>query len=351
MPGTNAIGKPIWPIATTAAVVGLLFVFTSAHAAEQGAAVVQQKGAVSTTKPSVVAWVDSSPIYYSDVERAIVGVRGKKIDPDKLPQIQAAALADLIQQKVLSKFLESAELQPTTAEVDAAMADFKKRLEDQKLTLNQFFEQTKKTEASLRKQLGMDIALQKYIAKNTTDDNLQQYFHDHRPDFDGTERRVSHILIRPLGVTNEESMKAILSQAKQLRGQIVVGDITFEAAAKRYSDGPSRYHGGDLGFISRQGVVSLQFAESAFALRPGDVSQPVVDSFGVHLIKATDSKPGQKTWEDAREELKVACGRTVFNKLISDLHQKAKIEIFESFPHFTPGTHELAAPQPVGIAP
>ena len=198
MPGTNAIGKPIWPIATSAAFVGVLFLFASAHAAEQAAAgPAQQKSAersASTTKPSVVAWVDSSPIYYADVERAIAGARGKKIDPDKLPRIQAAALADLIQQKVLSKFLESAQLQPTTAEVDTAMADFKKKLEDQKLTLNQYFEQTKKTEASLRKQLGMEIALQKYIAKSTTDDNLQQYFHDHRPDFDGTERRVSHIL-------------------------------------------------------------------------------------------------------------------------------------------------------------
>jgi peptidyl-prolyl cis-trans isomerase SurA len=300
-------------------------------------------------KPSVVAWVNASPIYYDDVQRGVEAVsKGKKIDADKLPQLQATVLQDLIDQKVLSSYLKTSQLEPSASEIDAAVDDFSKKLGAQQQTLKQYLEQNQMPEARLRKQIAQELALQKYVAKNTTDDALQQYFHDHRQMFDGTERRVSHILFRPLGAIDEASIRALIFNANQLRGRIVVRELSFESAARKYSDGPSRYHGGDVGFIPRQGVASQQFSEAAFALRPGEISQPVLDGYGVHLIKVTDMKPGQKTWQDARDEVKGAYTRTLLMKLMDDLRTKTNVEFFDAFPHFTPGTRELATPQPVG---
>ncbi len=217
----------------------------------------------------MVAWVDTEPIYYADVQSAVAASsKGKKVDAAQLPQLQAAALQDLIDQKLFSNFLEASQLQPTSVEVEAAMADFSKRLQQQKQTLEEYLAQHKKTETALRMQMTQELTLQKYVSTNTTDDALQQYFHDHRALFDGTERRVSHIVLRPLGLADEASVHSLLFQARQLRGRIVVGEISFESAARKYSAGPSRFNGGDLGFIPRQGVAAEPFSEAAFALRP-----------------------------------------------------------------------------------
>ena len=335
------------------ALVGIVFAASGAGQQSTGNRESEpQIAAGSLDRSSVVAWVDASPIYYGDVEHGIEAVsKGKKIDADKLPRLQATMLQDLIEQKILSNYLKSSQLEPSSSEIDAAVADFSKKLGQQKQqTLQEYLEQNQMSEAVLRKQLAQERALQKYVAKNATDDALQQYFHDHRPMFDGTERRVSHILFRPLGTIDEASIRALIFDANQVRGRIVVRELSFESAAKKYSDGPSRFHGGDLGFIPREGVASQQFSEAAFALRPGEISQPVLDTFGVHLIKVTDLKPGKKTWQDARDELKGAYTRTLLVKLMDDLHAKARVEFFESFPHFMPGTHELATPQPVGIS-
>ncbi len=310
-----------------------------------------EKNSAAAPIPSIVAWVDTAPIYYADVRRGIAALsKGKSIDADKLPYVQASALQDLIDQRILSNFLTSSEFSATAAEVDAELAELGKKLQQQQQNLKDVMAQNNISDTALRKKIAQDVALRKYIAKKTTDGALQQYFHDHRPDFDGTERRVSHIVFRPIGMIDEASIRSLMQQARQLRGRIVVRELSFDSAARKYSDGPSRLNGGDLGYIPRQGVASQQFSEAAFALRPGEISQPVFDAFGVHLIKATDLRPGQKKWQDAREELTAAYSRMLILKLMDDLHRQAKIEFFDNFPHFLPGTRELATRPPVGIA-
>ena len=79
------------------------------------------------------------------------------------------------------------------------------------------------------------------------------------------------------------------SEAEALRQKIIDGEITFEDAAKKYSQCPSREEGGDLGFFPR-GVMAGPFEKAAFSLPVGEISQPVETRFGWHLIKVTDRK-------------------------------------------------------------
>ena len=79
------------------------------------------------------------------------------------------------------------------------------------------------------------------------------------------------------------------SEAEALRQQIIDGEITFEDAAKKYSQCPSREEGGDLGFFPR-GVMAGPFEKAAFSLPIGEISQPVETRFGWHLIKVVDKK-------------------------------------------------------------
>ncbi len=92
-----------------------------------------------------------------------------------------------------------------------------------------------------------------------------------------TEVRASHIL-----VLDEQ-------QAKDLKTKIDNNEISFEDAAKEYSQCPSKAQGGDLGYFGR-GMMVKEFETAAFDGEVGKVSDPVKTQFGWHLIKVTDKK-------------------------------------------------------------
>lgn len=83
---------------------------------------------------------------------------------------------------------------------------------------------------------------------------------------------------------------ATVARLRALRQDIVSGRSTFEDVARRESvDTISGPDGGDLGRAPRGRFVPA-FEDAAFALRVGQVSEPVPTQFGWHLIKATERK-------------------------------------------------------------
>jgi peptidyl-prolyl cis-trans isomerase C len=71
-------------------------------------------------------------------------------------------------------------------------------------------------------------------------------------------------------------------EAKDLLKKIHSGE-KFEELAKNYSQCPSREDGGDLGAFSKHQMVE-SFSDAAFALKVGEISEPVRTRFGFHII-------------------------------------------------------------------
>ena len=64
--------------------------------------------------------------------------------------------------------------------------------------------------------------------------------------------------------------------------------MSFEAAAKRYSQDPgSAQNGGSLGYTTR-GTLLKEYEQTAFDLEKGEISSPVESLFGFHIIKLKD---------------------------------------------------------------
>ncbi len=83
---------------------------------------------------------------------------------------------------------------------------------------------------------------------------------------------------------------ATVAKLRELRAEIASGQSSFEDVAKRESmDSVSAVNGGDLGRGPRGRFVA-PFETAAFALRPGQISEPVKTDFGWHLIQATERK-------------------------------------------------------------
>ena len=97
------------------------------------------------------------------------------------------------------------------------------------------------------------------------------------PNLDIHEVRASHVLVK-----NRK-------EAVRIKKEIESGEITFEEAAMKYSQCPSGQNGGDLGFFNRKQMVQ-QFADTAFDLKVGQISDPVGTKFGWHIIKTTDKR-------------------------------------------------------------
>ena len=136
------------------------------------------------------------------------------------------------------------------------------------------------------------------------------------------------------------------AQAKQIRQEIESGKITFAEAAKKYSAGPSRLENGDLGFFPRHGVMAEPFAVAAFALEKGQISDPVLTNFGVHLIYLTDVKQGTEKWDTVKSALSLPFAQELFENIASEQKKTLKPEFTGAMPYFKPGTTDLVVGKP-----
>ena len=101
-----------------------------------------------------------------------------------------------------------------------------------------------------------------------------------------TQTRARHILLR-LGPQLTQTQA--LAQLSALRQDIVSGKADFAEAARRLSQDGSAAQGGDLGWAS-PGMFVPEFEQVMNRLRPGQVAEPLVSRFGVHLIEVTDRR-------------------------------------------------------------
>lgn len=126
-----------------------------------------------------------------------------------------------------------------------------------------------------------------------------------------TEFHARHILLKPSVVLTEEQAK---QQLKQIANDIKAGKITFEMAAKQFSEDPgSKNKGGDLGWVSPE-IFDPSFRNALLKLEKNHVSEPVRSSFGWHLIELLDTRDVDKTDVAAKER----AYRLLFNRKFAE---------------------------------
>lgn len=102
--------------------------------------------------------------------------------------------------------------------------------------------------------------------------------------------RASHILFQfPPNASSEDSL-IVLKMALKVRGETEIGGSINELAVQ-YSDDPSaKVNKGDLGYFT--GLQMVQpFEDAAYTLQVGQLSDPVLSSFGYHIIQVKDRQP------------------------------------------------------------
>ena len=157
--------------------------------------------------------------------------------------------------------------------------------------------------------------------------DLRKYFEAHMAEFETVRAR--HILIRMQGspVPVKPGQKDLteaeaLAKAQEIRKTIVAGADFAQLARQESDDTGSGANGGDLGAF-HHGQMVPAFEQAAFAMKPGDLSEPVKTQFGYHLIKVEGNE--SKSFEEARPDLEKRMRPKQAQKIAQDLQKITKV--------------------------
>jgi peptidyl-prolyl cis-trans isomerase C len=247
--------------------------------------------APAAAKSAIVAKVDGSPIYQSEVDAFIgdLGDQAKQMSP-----------ADL-QSRVVDRL------------IDIKLADGKAAAQkfDQDPLVQQRLHMGQITTIA-------DAYLEKNARARITDDVLKTKYDELVKQVTPPEEvHARHILVK-----TEAEAKDIIKQLDK------GGD--FEKLAKEKSTDPgSGESGGDLGYFTKDKMVP-EFADAAFKMQPGKYSDtPVHSQYGWHVIQVLDKRAQPlPSFDQVKPQLTGLVLQDEERKVVEDLHKDAKIERF-----------------------
>ena len=164
-----------------------------------------------------------------------------------------------------------------------------------------------------------------------SDADLKSYYDQNIQRLSGAEeRRASHILITAPTTALDTDRQKAKAKATELLALVKKSPDSFaDVARKNSQDTGSAPSGGDLDFFARNAMVK-PFADAAFSLKKGDISDVVESEFGYHIIKLTDIKaPKQRSFEEMKAELEADVKK-----------QQAQKKFSETAEAFTNGVYE-----------
>lgn len=291
---------------------------------------------------AVVAWVDNEQIHASDVQFQVTEVvRGRNVPESALQLLQAQAVEQLISQRLILKYLGKHDLGATDDDIRLSIERLIEHLKRTERTLEDYLKEQGISELQLRQRLSWRIGWENYLSEYLTEQNLEQYFEEHRMEFDGTELHAWQIFLPVESQGTESDWMRTLAQAESIRGQLTRQDAKFEELALEFSESPSGEEGGDMGWVDREAALPESVRAALFSLKQAEVSEPVRSPYGIHLLRWTESKAGEKSWREAGIRLKASATRFLFDWIADQERESAQIKYADSFPHFSPQTGEL----------
>jgi parvulin-like peptidyl-prolyl isomerase len=237
-------------------------------------------------------------------------VNGQKITKKQLTDLlwgwQAHQALDryLINNTLIAQKAKKAGVTVTNKEVQAKIKEIEKSNLGGQKTVDQALAEAGISKATfIETNLKPPLLAEKIVAKTlkATDAEIAEFV------------LARHILIKsqPTGAPGEDTAKKDAEAKAKLEG--IIGDIksgkkTFAAAADEFSEDPSntdpetgKKKGGLLPWF-KKGRMMKEFEDAAFALKPGEMSEPVKTYYGYHVIKL--EKLGKGATPAEKEEIK-----------------------------------------------
>lgn len=292
----------------------------------------------------IVAVVNGSPIKYAEFKQELDSTymrfheAGQLVDGLMYEQLKDEILESLINLRLLYQHSQTVGIRIDDGEIEsyykakvaqyASKRDYEKSIKEAGLT-------DADINMRIRRTLGAKTFVEKHVAPKATvtDEEVRAYYEANPNEFEHDVLvHAAHILIKVSPWADKETRRKAKETLVDIRARIEAG-ADFAEMAKKYSEGPSKTNGGDLGYFG-YAQMAPSFETTAFALKPGEISKVVTTQFGYHLIKVYDRRPaGKETLEEAGPILKSRFQRerldTHLRQVVDQLKAKANIERFE----------------------
>jgi peptidyl-prolyl cis-trans isomerase D len=179
---------------------------------------------------------------------------------------------------------------------------------------------------------------------NPSDADLHRLYDSDRERFRTPERvQVRHILLKTTGKSPEEDVK-IKATAEDLLKQIKSGGDFAELARKNSEDPGSATKGGDLGWIAR-GQTVKPFEDTAFSLKPKEISGLVKTEYGYHILQVLDHEQAhQRTFDEVRAQLSEEFRKQRASQVMQDLPDRLQTALKKDPPAKVASDMNLAPP-------
>ena len=170
--------------------------------------------------------------------------------------------------------------------------------------------------AAQASQAGERIALEELykreILSRFINDQMLREIYDKQAE----EIKARHIMIRVMNKDSLPEVEATQKRIVAIAQKIKAGADFAEVAKDSSEDLSSNQNGGDLGYFQWGRMVD-EFQEAAFKMKVGEVSEPVLSSYGWHLIKIEDRRPvpNRKPFEEQKAEMEQQAQRMMGEKL------------------------------------
>lgn len=145
-----------------------------------------------------------------------------------------------------------------------------------------------------------------------------------------TQTKVRHILLR---VDDKRDTAQAAKELAEFKKRIDAGTATFAGLARDNSQDGSAKDGGELGW-SRPGMFVPEFEEAMNRLQPGQVSDPVVSRFGVHLIQVEERREAKLSQAEQRDAARAVLREKrmeeAYNTWVQEVRGRAYVEFREA---------------------
>ena len=284
-----------------------------------------------------VARVNGVAIDAAELRRAKkVMLRGQTVPAEQQAEIDKQALDQLLSAELLYQAAAKLEVKDLDKQIDAKLAEGKARFAKAE-DFDKAIKELEMNEKDLREYTRRDLLISSFVQSSivpkakVTEEEAKAFYTQNPDKFTRSESvKASHILIGVDAKTTAEEKKKAAEKAAKLRKDLA-GGADFAALAKANSTCPSSQQGGDLGYFGKGQMVPA-FEKSAFALKPGEISDVVETQFGYHIIKVADKKPAEtvqfkEVKERIEEFLKGQKINTAVGEYLSEARKTAKVEI------------------------
>ncbi len=199
-----------------------------------------------------------------------------------------------------------------------------KAAEERKITDNTEF---KRRLAFARNKVLMEALLIGEGKSAVTDEAMKKVYQEATKQIgDEQEVHARHILFRVPDAADKKASEEAEAKVKATIERVKKGE-DFATLAKELTEDPSgKQDGGDLGYFTKDQMVP-EFAEAAFKLDKGQISDPIKTQFGWHVLRVEDKRKREApAFDKVKDQLETYVVRKAQVDLVAKLRAEAKIE-------------------------